>query len=115
MTIHRFPGHRSLGLQRLLDAMHDAIAAQESSRGAAARVADLSFEALSRAAPESGGTTASRLPACDHLAEALAAARAGPPKVAQVAEAFAEIEARLPWKRRVNAEMAGSRFPTAMR
>ena len=105
MTLQRSPG-----LQRLLDAMQDAIAVQESSRGAAARVAAPSFEALSRAAPESAQATASRLPACDHLPEALDAARAGPPSVARVAEAFAEIDARLPWKRRANAEMAGSRF-----
>jgi len=102
--------HRSAGLQRLLDAMRDAIAAQDLSRGTAARVAERSFEALSRVAPESGETTASRLPACDHLEKALDPARAGPPSVARVAEAFAEIEARLPWKRRANAEMVGPHF-----
>jgi quercetin dioxygenase-like cupin family protein len=105
MTIHRSPG-----LQRLLDAMHDAIAVQEMSRGAAARVADRSFEALSRVSPESGETTVSRLPVCAHLPEALAAARAGPPGVARVADAFAEIEAKLPWKSRANAEMSGRHF-----
>jgi hypothetical protein len=103
--------HRSAGLQRLLDAMRDAIAVQESSRGATARVA---VPASPRPEPRRTGiharATASRLPACDHLPEALGAARAGPPSVARVAEAFAEIDARLPWKRRANEEMAGSRF-----
>jgi quercetin dioxygenase-like cupin family protein len=105
MTIHRSPG-----LQRLLDATRDAVAARDLYRGAAAQLADRSFDALSRVAPEFGGPTGSRLPACVHLTEALAAARAGPPSVARVAEAFAEIEAKLPWKRRANAEMAGSHF-----
>jgi quercetin dioxygenase-like cupin family protein len=102
--------HRSAGLQRLLDAMRDAIAARESFPGSAKALADRSFEALRQVAPESAEVRASRLPACDLLVEALAAARAGPPSIARVADAFAEIEATLPWKRRANAEMSGRRF-----
>ena len=102
--------HRASGLQHFLDATREAIAAQGPSLGSAARVADRIFEALGRAAPEAGDTTASRLPACVHLAKALAAARAAPPSVARVADAFAAIEPTLPWKRRPNAEAAGSHF-----
>ena len=101
---------RSSGLQRLIDAMRDAIAARESFPGSAKALADRSFEALRQVAPESAEVRASRLPACDLLAGALAAARAGPPSIARVADAFSEIEATLPWKRRANAEMSGRRF-----
>jgi hypothetical protein len=80
-------------LQRLIDAMRDAIAARESFPGGAKALADRSFEALRQVAPESAEVRASRLPACDLLAEALAAARAGPPSIVRVADAFAEIEA----------------------
>ena len=64
---------RSAGLQRLIDAMRDAIAARESFPGSAKALADRSFEALQQVAPESAEVRASRLPACDLLAEALAA------------------------------------------
>ena len=101
---------RSAGLQRLLDAMRDAIAARDVFPRGAKALADRSFEALRRVAPASGEASASRLPACDHLEEALAAARAGPPSIARVADAFAEVEATLPWKPRPNAEMSGRRF-----
>jgi quercetin dioxygenase-like cupin family protein len=105
MTIHRAPG-----LQRFLDAMREAVAAQSPSLGSAAPVADRIFGALGRAAPEAGDITEGRLPACVHLAKAPAAARAAPPSAARAADAFAAIEPTRQWKRRFNAESPGSHF-----
>jgi quercetin dioxygenase-like cupin family protein len=105
MTIHRAPG-----LQRFLDATREAIVAQAPSPGSAARLAERIFGALGRAAPEAGVASPSRLPACLHLADALAEARASSPSVARVADAFAAIEPALPWKRRPNAKAAGNLF-----
>lgn len=102
--------HRAPGLQRFLDTTREAIAERDSAVGPAALVAERIFAALERAAPGAGDSTATRLPACVHLAKALAAAQEGRPSVARVAGAFAAIEPTLPWKRRPGAEMAGSHF-----
>jgi len=105
MRIHRAPE-----LQRFLDATRDAIAGQGPRLGPAAPVADRIFAALGNAAPQAGHPAGSRLPACVHLAKALAAARAASPRVARVADAFAVIAPALPWTRASNAEIAGSDF-----
>ncbi len=77
--------------------------------GSAKALADRSFEALRQVAPESAevrGKPFARMAGL--LAEALAAARAGPPSIARVADAFGEIEATLPWNRRANVGNVGT-------
>lgn len=93
MTIHRAPE-----LRRLLDAMREAIAARGPLPGPAARVVDRIFMALEHAPSRAGDAVAGRVPACDHLAKALAKAWVASPSVAQVADAFAAIEPSLSWQ-----------------
>lgn len=53
---------------------------------------------------------ACRLPACRHLPAALNAARAGPARIRDLADALAAIEPRLAWYRSASAREAGPDF-----
>lgn len=109
MTIDDASVLRTPLLQRFVDAVGEAVAAQDLPAGAAAGVARSVFDALKHPAP-AAAAVASRVPACVHLQGALGAAQAGPQSVARVGKAFAAIETMLPWKRRANTESLGPHF-----
>src|SRR5260221_14087997 len=100
---------RAPGLQRFLDLIGDAIAGRslpsEPARGAGARI----FTVLARPPPR-GATISARLPVCDPLPAALAAARAQGSPVAALADAFAAIAPALAWGRRPGADAASPAF-----
>src|SRR5437899_50101 len=97
---------RAPDLQRLLDLTGAAISRRASPSEPACRAGATIFSALARPAPHAPATMPSRLPACDHLAAAVAAARAAGGVVASLADAFAAIEPALTWRRRPGAEGA---------
>jgi quercetin dioxygenase-like cupin family protein len=101
---------RAPDLQRLLDLTGAAIARRASPSEPARRAAAEIFAALARPAPRATATVPSRLPACDHLATALATARAAGGHVAPLADALAAIEPALTWRRRAGAEGAALDF-----
>jgi quercetin dioxygenase-like cupin family protein len=101
---------RDPDLQRFLDLTGDAIARRASPSVPAGDAAARIFTALARCAPRGYPPPSSRLPVCDHLAAALAAARAAGGKIAALADAFASIEPALAWRRRPGAEGASPDF-----
>jgi quercetin dioxygenase-like cupin family protein len=101
---------RTPDLQRLLDLTGEAIARRASPSESVCRAGARIFSALARPEPRATATVPSRLPACDYLAAALAAARAAGGDVASLADAFATIEPSLTWRRRPGAEDAAPDF-----
>ena len=101
---------RTPDLQRLLDLTGKTIARRASLSESVCRAGARIFSALARPELRATATVPSRLPACDYLATALAAAHAAGGDVASLADAFAAIEPALTWRRRPGAEDAAPDF-----
>ncbi len=101
---------RAPDLQRLLNLTGAAIARRASPPEPARRAGARISSALARPAPRATAMMPSRLPACDHLAAALATARAAGGDVAPLADAFAAIEPALTWSRRPGSDGAAPDF-----
>jgi quercetin dioxygenase-like cupin family protein len=98
--------HLRVFLQRCRDAFDAASHRLPAAREVATRI----FTALELPAHRDGAPPAARVPACDHLAAALAAARTGPGAVPALADALDAIAPRLAWYRRPGSQPTMGRF-----
>jgi quercetin dioxygenase-like cupin family protein len=98
--------HLDVFLQRCRDAFAAATHDLPAARDLAARI----FTALESPANRDPAPPASRVPACGHLAAALAKARTGPGAIPVLATALEAIAPRLAWYRRPGSEPAMGRF-----
>jgi hypothetical protein len=100
---------RPRDLQNFLDRSHEAMAARLQPGSEAARVAQTIAAALAKPAVQSERQS-SRLPVCKHLGNAFDLARQQGPEAAGLADALAQIEPQLTWRRRWNANPTDAGF-----
>ena len=86
---------RSNALQEFLDSLKENFAAAKSDSTVSSAV-DALFANLSRPAP-AGQEHPRRLPACQHLPDAINLAKSASPELARLARAFEAIEPSLAW------------------
>jgi quercetin dioxygenase-like cupin family protein len=101
---------REAQLDVFLQRCRDAFEAASPRLPAAQRVATRIFGALESPANRDRAAPAARVPACEHLAAALAVARTGPGAIPALADALDAIAPRLAWYRRAGSQPAIGRF-----
>lgn len=99
---------RHPALQEFLDSLHAVLATDATVPAARSSVTRI-FTALETPvqARTDGGV---RLPVCAHLDAALATARKASASLARIADAFAELEPHLEWRRRAGGPNASANF-----
>lgn len=89
---------RHPAFRQFLDSLHAVLATEVTVAAARPSVARI-FKALETPVPARTGQGA-RLPVCAYLGDAIATTRAAGAPLARVADAFAELEPHLAWRRR---------------